>query len=271
MEALFFPAAPTLLALLVGIAFLYRFWPHLVFPGPTISYPKKAEALTPILEVVEDDKDEISKESDFPEGWWASKDVFELERRAIFIRSREVIDSTRLENVIGRRSSMPFINNILNHFQTKSEQFPLFPFAYFHSIKSTGFWIALSFLPVSEQKTALRYDLYCFKDKSACSREIADSLVDLLKETILKLEAEYQSHASESGGPVLPVTQFNSSETQKNILNQLKAHLRLEKMQGTKVFPAMRKPRENPKFHQAEQLCKELDCKIGLKQNDLAW
>jgi hypothetical protein len=42
-------------------------------------------------------------------------------------------------------------------------------------------------------------------------------------------------------------------ETQKNVLDQLEAHLKLEKMQGAEVFPAIRKPRENPKFQQAEQ------------------
>jgi hypothetical protein len=88
MEGLIFPTAPTLLALLVGIASLYRFWPQLFISGPRTLYSKKSKTLTPIPELAEDDNDGVFKESDFPEGWWVSKDVFELERRAIFSKAR---------------------------------------------------------------------------------------------------------------------------------------------------------------------------------------
>lgn len=87
MEAFIFPTAPTLLALLAGIAFLYRFWPHNLTSTPKLSNPKTSDTLSSIPDVAKEENCGVSKESDFPAGWWVSKDVFELEKRAIFSKA----------------------------------------------------------------------------------------------------------------------------------------------------------------------------------------
>ncbi|KAE8354757.1 hypothetical protein BDV28DRAFT_155925 [Aspergillus coremiiformis] len=408
MEAVIFSAAPTLLALLAGIGFLYRF-------GLQLLDAKKSET---IPELAEDDSCGVLKESNFPAGWWGSKEVFELERRALFSKawlclshrsrftkagdyqsyevagfpiflilgkdgkvkafhnvcrhraytvtkkqdgsstvlgcryhgwsyntygeltkaphfdelpgfdrsqnglfdihtvtdaaglvfvnleasptvswvdtglldsflrksklnpqsiwiagqtvvanfnwkmalgSKNLIDSSELENTIRQKRSISWqTTGAFNLFQMKSEHFSVFPFTSFHSIGRTGWWWALSFLPASEQKTALRCDLYCSTDGSSRSQEVADKLFVLLKERVRKLETEYQEYVS-----------VGNIEKEKEILDCLEDHIRLEKSQGTEVFPAMRKPRESPRFRQAEQLCKELHCKSQLKH--LAW
>ncbi|KAE8142190.1 hypothetical protein BDV38DRAFT_278364 [Aspergillus pseudotamarii] len=404
MEAFIFPTAPTLLALLAGIAFLYRFWPHSSTPAPKLLNPEKSVTLGPTPDVTEDENRGVSKESDFPAGWWVSKDVFELEKRAIFnlavslssqslcedgkvrafhnvcrhraytvtkkecgssavlgcryhgwsyntygeltkaphfddipgfdrsqnslfaihtvtnglgfvfinleasprtpsadtslldafasnnrldsqsiwvagqtikvdlnwkmtFRQQQLIDILRLENEIEQQSNIPQVTSILDYVRAKSEHFSLFPFTSFYSMKRTGWWCALSFLPVSEQKTAIRYDLYCSKIDSSRSRVVADKLAELLEEKARELETEYQ----ESFVSAPPSLHSEEIEFQKNILDCLEAHIKLEKAQGVEVFPAMRKPRENSRFQQAEQLCKELDCKSELIGKDLAW
>ncbi|KAE8369104.1 hypothetical protein BDV27DRAFT_166382 [Aspergillus caelatus] len=403
-------SSPTLLALLAGIAFLYRFWPYRSTPTPKLLNPEKSATLGTIPDVTEEENRGVFKESDFPAGWWVSKDVFELEKRAIFsktwlclshrnrfakvgdyqsfevagfpiflilgkdgkvrafhnvcrhraytvtkkecgssavlgcryhgwsyntygeltkaphfddipgfdrsqnslfaihtvtnglgfifvnleaspripsadtslldafasnnrldsqsiwvagqtikadfnwkmtFRQQQLIDFLRLENEIEQKSNIPQVTSILNYVRAKSEHFSLFPFTSFYSMKRTGWWCALSFLPVSEQKTAIRYDLYCSKIDSSRSQVAADKLAELLEEKARELETEYQEY--------------------KNILDCLEAHIKLEKAQGVEVFPAMRKPRENSRFQQAEQLCKELDCKSELIGKDLAW
>ncbi|GMG36784.1 unnamed protein product [Aspergillus oryzae var. brunneus] len=75
MEAFIFPTAPTLLALLAGIAFLYRFWPHNLTSTPKLSNPKTSDTLSSIPDVAKEENCGVSKESDFPAGWWVSKDV----------------------------------------------------------------------------------------------------------------------------------------------------------------------------------------------------
>jgi hypothetical protein len=54
------------------------------------------------------------------------------------------------------------------------------------------------------------------------------------------------------------------------ILEQLKAHTKLEKLQGMEVHPAMRQPRMTPKSQQADRLCRELES-CGEKFPSLAW
>ncbi|KAE8383178.1 hypothetical protein BDV26DRAFT_287686 [Aspergillus bertholletiae] len=410
MDASIFQTAPTLLALLAGIGFVYRFWPQNSNPAPKLLNSEKPEALSSILEATEDRNYGVFKESDFPAGWWTwlclshrsrfakagdyqsyevagfpiflilGKDGkvrafhnvcrhraytvtkkecgssavlgcryhgwsyntygeltkaphfddvpgFDRSQNSLFtihtvtngagfvfinldvspsvsstdtslldafasnnrldpqsawvtgqtikadfnwkmaFKSKQLTDFAKLENAVGQKSYLPQLTNILNHVRAKSEHFSLFPFSSFHSIKGTGWWYALSFLPLSEQKTAIRYDLYCPKDDHSRSQEVADKLAELLEEKARELETEYK----ESFVTVAPGLRTEEIEFQKNILNCLEVHIKLEKAQGAEVFPAMRQPRENPKFQQAEQLCKELDCKSELRGKDLAW
>ncbi|KNG90175.1 iron-sulfur cluster-binding protein [Aspergillus nomiae NRRL 13137] len=426
MEAFTFPTAPTLLALLAGIAFLYRFWPHTSTSTSKLVNLGKYETLDTNTDVTEEENRGVSKESDFPAGWWVSKDVFELEKRAIFsktwlclshrsrfakagdyqsyevagfpiflilgkdgkvrafhnvcrhraytvtkkecgssavlgcryhgwsyntygeltkaphfddipgfdrsqnslfaihtvtngagfvfvnleasprispadtslldafannnrldsqstwvagqtikadfnwkiaLRSKQLIDIVELENTIGHKSYISQVISILGRSRAKSEHFSLFPNTSFQSIQSSGWWYALNFLPVSEQTTAIRYDLYCSKDVGSHSQVVAEKLSRLLEEKARELETEYQG----SFASVPPSLHTEAIESQKNILDCLEAHIKLEKAQGAEVFPAMRKQRENSRFQQAELLCKELDCTSELRGKNLAW
>ncbi|PIG87901.1 iron-sulfur cluster-binding protein [Aspergillus arachidicola] len=392
MEAFNFPTAPTLLALLAGIAFLYRFWPHSLASTPKLSNPKTSDTLSSIPDVAKEENRGVSKESDFPAGWWTwlclshrsrfakvgdyqsyevagfpiflilGKDGkvrafhnvcrhraytvtkkecgssavlgcryhgwsyntygeltkaphfddipgFDRSQNSLFaihavtngagfvfvnldasprissadtglldafasnnrldsqslwvagqtikanfnwkmaFRSKQLIDFAKLENAIEQKSYLSQVTSILKHFRANSEHFSLFPFTSFHTIKRTGWWCALSFISVSEQKTAIRYDLYCSKEDSSSFQLVADKLAELVEERARELETEYQ----ESFISVPPSLHTEEIAFQKNILDCLEAHVKLEKAQGAEVFPAMRKPRENSRFQQAEQ------------------
>ncbi|KAJ5139363.1 Aromatic-ring-hydroxylating dioxygenase alpha subunit [Penicillium bovifimosum] len=69
----FFPAS--LLVALATIIFLLRVWPRLSHT----KIPKTSPAIKP-----PNPTPTVSKEPDIPEGWWASRNIFELERRALF-------------------------------------------------------------------------------------------------------------------------------------------------------------------------------------------
>ncbi|THC99627.1 hypothetical protein EYZ11_000894 [Aspergillus tanneri] len=83
-----FPVAPApmLVALLAGIVFLYRAWRHLSIIGNLQLHPTKSKTFDPATkpDAVKDEAHNVSKEPDFPADWWTGKNVFELERRAIF-------------------------------------------------------------------------------------------------------------------------------------------------------------------------------------------
>ncbi|KAF5866288.1 hypothetical protein ETB97_000252 [Aspergillus alliaceus] len=195
---------------------------------------------------------------------WVSGQTIEADFNwKMALRSKQLTTVVGLEDAMGKKNSIPLVASIRGYFQVKLERFSFPPFTSFHLIRGTGWWCALSFLPISEQKTAVRYDLYCSKNESSRSQEAAAKLVDILREKIRELEAMYaENQEISASGP--SSLHSNVLDTQKNILNRLEDHVKLEKAQGTEIFPAMRKPRENPKFQQAEQLCKELDCKIQL-------
>ncbi|KAH8431390.1 putative iron-sulfur cluster-binding protein [Aspergillus melleus] len=106
--------------------------------------------------------------------------------------------------------------------------------------------------------------------EGAFNWKMGNVIVRLLTEKARELEAQYQSHISEKGDPASTDPRLNP-EIQERILNLLKLHSRLEKSQNAEIYPAIRKPRENLKFQQAEQLCKELDCQSDLSRKDLSW
>jgi hypothetical protein len=54
---------------------------------PYLSHRKKTYQLSD-PEVDYEDNLTVSKEPEVPEGWWSSREVFELERRAIFSKVR---------------------------------------------------------------------------------------------------------------------------------------------------------------------------------------
>lgn len=79
----YFLAPGSVIVALLTLIFLARqSWPYL-------SYRKKTYQLSGELTEVDDAHHlTVSKESEVPEGWWSSREVFELERRAIFSKVR---------------------------------------------------------------------------------------------------------------------------------------------------------------------------------------
>ncbi|GIJ90006.1 hypothetical protein Asppvi_008953 [Aspergillus pseudoviridinutans] len=160
----------------------------------------------------------------------------------------------------------------------------LFPNVSFHTIKDTRYWYSLSFHPASEQKTLIRYDLYCFQhtDGDVSCQLISDKLIEMITEEVTELESQYQlqtrgAEDSSQGGVIATTTEdmdirslLATSNLQKMILEQLKKHAKLEKLQGMEVHPATRQPRMTPKSQQADQLCRELECR-GETFTSLAW
>ncbi|OQE16311.1 hypothetical protein PENFLA_c028G06905 [Penicillium flavigenum] len=70
--------ASTLVVLVTIIFLLHRTWPHLFQP--------KADKVTKSIQITSSNDSDltVSKESEIPEGWWNGREVFELERRALF-------------------------------------------------------------------------------------------------------------------------------------------------------------------------------------------
>ena len=114
------------------------------------------------------------------------------------VRSKQLIDIVELENTIGHKSYISQVISILGRFRGKSEHFSLFPVTSFQSIQSSGWWYVLNFLPVSEQTTAIRYDLYCSKDVGSHSQVVAEKLSKLLEEKARELGTEYQGYVRDT-------------------------------------------------------------------------
>ncbi|GLI80805.1 hypothetical protein PoHVEF18_009162 [Penicillium ochrochloron] len=79
LSAYFVSPGSVIVALLTLIFLAHQSWPYL-------SHRKKTYQLSD-PEVDYEDNLAVSKEPEVPEGWWSSREVFELERRAIFSKS----------------------------------------------------------------------------------------------------------------------------------------------------------------------------------------
>lgn len=87
---------------------------------------------------------------------------------------------------------------LMRYLTKASEGHTVFPVTAFHTIQGTGCWYSLSFLPFSESRTAVRYDLYC-NQANSYSQAISETIVRLLSEKIRELEMRYRSYVSGVG------------------------------------------------------------------------
>ncbi|PYH94266.1 iron-sulfur cluster-binding protein [Aspergillus ellipticus CBS 707.79] len=192
----------------------------------------------------------------------------------ICLRLKRFIDDETWVQDLPRQAYTLLLWRLSSNLRKHSDDIRVSPFTTIHTVKNTVYWYSLSFIPISERRTSIRFDLYCSKDSGNLdSFTIPKRLIDLLTKRTLALEVEYKSFTDDSGfaAITIPTLDPNTEVAQKEILDLLKSHTKLERQQGTEVFPATRKPRKNARFEQAEQLCKELDCQDTLNRKSLAW
>jgi hypothetical protein len=83
-DASFFSSPGSIVVALVTFVFLiHRAWPYLVQQKQSIELDQSIAPTDKYSDLT------VSKEPEFPEGWWTDRDIFELERRALF---SQVID-----------------------------------------------------------------------------------------------------------------------------------------------------------------------------------
>ena len=91
LSSLLFPTIPVpmIVALLAGVFFLHRIWGNSFFTSNFLQSNSKLSPEDIALQTQRTGKEEtpaqvVSKESDFPANWWTGKEIFDLERRALF-------------------------------------------------------------------------------------------------------------------------------------------------------------------------------------------
>lgn len=104
-----------------------------------------------------------------------------------------VLDQTGLEERMSRLGNGSLTAKLARYFRGhQAEDAAVFPNASFHTIADTNMFYSLSFLPVSEQKTLIRYDLFC--TGGSHSPGMSETLKVFLNEGIRSLEQEYQTY-----------------------------------------------------------------------------
>ncbi|KAL3458708.1 hypothetical protein BJX64DRAFT_291972 [Aspergillus heterothallicus] len=141
-----------------------------------------------------------------------------------------------------------------SHQQQQPEPAHLFPNTFLYTIPSSQCWLSIRFLPISENKTSIRYDLYSYKTSNEHSAEkLLKSVGEKVKSLIRELEDDYQELTNDNAESNLPTLNTETAEIQSRILSILQAHTKLEKAQGAEIYPARREPRMNTRYEQAEQ------------------
>ncbi|GFF85241.1 putative dioxygenase subunit alpha YeaW [Aspergillus udagawae] len=219
--------------------------------------------------------------------WIGGKAIEGVFNWKMAVVSEKQFGTTAILPELARLVRSSLLARIKHHLDGKSagdSDILLFPNVSFHTIKDTRYWYSLSFHPASERKTLIRYDLYRFQstDGDANSQLISDKLIEMITGQVTELGSQYHlqargAEAGSQGGVIETTTEdrgfrslLGTSNLQKMILEQLKKHTKLEKLQGTEVHPAMRQPRMTLKSQQADQLCRELECS-GETFTSLAW
>ncbi|KAF2709249.1 ISP domain-containing protein [Pleomassaria siparia CBS 279.74] len=107
-------------------------------------------------------------------------------------------------------------------------------------------WVMLTTLPVSIEKCAIRCDVFS-TTKEALDRRDEQFLRALLDSRVQDLEERYSA------------LKGSTPTEDSSVLPLLKAHLKLERLAGTKIFPERRDDSRSTSFCRAEKVCRELD------------
>ncbi|OJJ97497.1 hypothetical protein ASPACDRAFT_123407 [Aspergillus aculeatus ATCC 16872] len=179
--------------------------------------------------------------------------------------AESLIDTEGIRSLGSQRRFPSWLLNRLGVSQEGSASMTVFPITAVKAIDRKGYWCTLTCIPVSAQKTSFRLDLYSSSSSSSSmiseAKAITQETTNRLQKTIAELETAYRSCLEDTSSACVTLQPTaKDAGMQQAVLDALKTHLKLERQQGAEVFPAMRKPRENARFEQAEKLCKELDC-----------
>ncbi|KAL0640273.1 hypothetical protein Q9L58_000553 [Maublancomyces gigas] len=144
-------------------------------------------------------------------------------------------------------------------------------------VRKDCIWYSVRVVPLSVEKTALVYDVYCKPGSTTISREKIAALRERSRSAILEYEAQWinfrQFEERSIGG-----LKNMENEHQTHLLSLLQSHLKLEKAAGGEIYPAFAGARfMGAEGIEAELVCQELDrCntavgKFGGSDNALAW
>lgn len=116
------------------------------------------------------------------------------------VRLNQCLDATKLESRIYQSAGLPLATKLGGYImKRKSEGVSVFPNVSFHAVSNTELVYSLSVVPVSEEKSLIRYDVFSSRGQNnANAGEISETLKDFLNEGIGILEREYQCHVSRS-------------------------------------------------------------------------
>ncbi|KAJ5475792.1 hypothetical protein N7475_001521 [Penicillium sp. IBT 31633x] len=172
----------------------------------------------------------------------------------------------RVSEISGPAFTMKLVRSIMRKSTRKHNVF--FPTTLISSFENVDLSLALSFFPASESKTHIRYDLFsCSKVSEHEVQQLSRMLQTSIEELVGDMKVEYLSISNKQGWLRLKLSYLIVFPALRQILYRLQEHVKLERIQGTQILPAMHKPEGSTLFQQADQLCKELDCVSGGSQD----
>lgn len=121
------------------------------------------------------------------------------------MRTGYIQDCLGLEDILVSGS---FMQTLLGYFQPKAESTHLFPNMFIFTIPSLSCWLSLSFIPASERAASVQYDLYgAVNMKDETAQAALATIEGKVKNTISKLETEYQLCLDSTGCVKIPLNQ----------------------------------------------------------------
>ncbi|PGH11766.1 hypothetical protein AJ79_04667 [Helicocarpus griseus UAMH5409] len=144
-----------------------------------------------------------------------------------------------------------------------------FPTTSVHMTGEKGTWYSISVVPMEVNRSIIRCDLYGPPGSKAAdgSLALAEDLKSALGSRMVGFETAFKEHAlakrisseKEPNPEEKCIVHLHDHAAQDLILSKLKAHLKLERVQGEEILPTIRRSTTSDKYKHANELCKELE------------
>jgi len=133
----------------------------------------------------------------------------------------------------------------------------LFPPATVQRTSPSPFWYAITIFPNSATTSTVRCDVFSaqYSNAELFSGRIRAQIEDEVEAIVWRLQRQWARVCNGAGADVLPGT----SSVQQKIMNDLKSHLKLERLTGDEVHPAAIKKGRTDICEKADALCRQLD------------